>query len=228
MAKAKLLVVEDNAVLGKLLTVVLANSGYRVRWAPDGFSALTEMRTEPPEILLSDLNMPRMSGFELLSIVRRRFPAIRVVATSGAYSGQTIPAGVAADAFYEKGTSIVTLLQLLETVGLRSVEERADTQVPLWIPISDYDAAGKPRVMICCPECLRSFSQSAELTAAAAPVICVAECVYCAAPMQYAVVCPEQPVPGWALEPAAGMETGNSPRSIRPILGMGRKSSYNH
>jgi CheY-like chemotaxis protein len=222
MAKAKLLVVEDNAALGKILTVVLASSGYRVRWATDGFSALTELRTDTPEILLSDLNMPRMSGFELLSIVRRRFPAIRVVATSGAYSGRTIPPGIAADAFYEKGTSMATLLHLLETVGMQNLE-RPDTQMPLWVPISDYDAAGKPRVMICCPECLRSFPQSA------APAICEVECVYCAASIRYAVVCPEQPVPGWSLEPAAGMETpGNSPRSIRPILGMGRKSSYNN
>jgi CheY-like chemotaxis protein len=35
-----------------------------------------------PEILLSDLNMPGMSGFELLSAVRRRFSAIQVIAMS--------------------------------------------------------------------------------------------------------------------------------------------------
>ena len=53
--------------------------------AEDGFSALAEIRKEVPDILLSDLNMPRMSGFELLSVVRRRFPSIRTIAMSGAF-----------------------------------------------------------------------------------------------------------------------------------------------
>ena len=56
---------------------VLTEIGYRVRSAEDGFSALREMRHEVPDILLSDLNMPGMSGFELLSVVRRRFPRSR-------------------------------------------------------------------------------------------------------------------------------------------------------
>jgi len=49
------------------------------------------------------LNMPAMSGFELLSVVRRRFPQVVAVATSGAYSSSSIPPGVIADAFYAKG-----------------------------------------------------------------------------------------------------------------------------
>jgi CheY-like chemotaxis protein len=49
---------------------------------------------ENPEIPLSDLNMPEMSGFELLSIVRRQFPTISLVGMSGAFSGTQIPCGV--------------------------------------------------------------------------------------------------------------------------------------
>ena len=44
-----------------------------------------------------------MSGFELLSVVRRRFPQILTVTMSGAYPEDSLPMGVIADGFYAKG-----------------------------------------------------------------------------------------------------------------------------
>jgi DNA-binding NarL/FixJ family response regulator len=87
-----------------------------VRSAEDGFSALREIANEAPELLLSDLNMPGISGFELLSEVRRRFPAIRTIAMSGSFCGDEVPSGVAADGFYQKGSSVVALLRMMETL----------------------------------------------------------------------------------------------------------------
>ncbi len=55
-----------------------------------------------------------MSGFELLSVVRRRFPAIQVIAMSGAYSCDGVPPGVAADAFYQKGTHPGLLFRIVK------------------------------------------------------------------------------------------------------------------
>jgi len=114
--KASLLIVEDDISIRKLLSDTLAESGYKVRSTEDGFSALVELRSGSPDILLSDLNMPGMSGFELLSVVRRRFPAIQVIAISGMFSGDGVPPGVAADAFYEKGASLQSLLQIIEAM----------------------------------------------------------------------------------------------------------------
>ena len=74
----------------------------------------SRLRQEIPDILLSDLNMPGISGFELLSVVRDEFPAIQVIAMSGAFSGVGIPPGVCADAFYEKGSRLGYLLQIVE------------------------------------------------------------------------------------------------------------------
>jgi hypothetical protein len=62
--------------------------------------------------------MPEMSGFELLSIVRRQFPTISLVAMSGAFSGTQIPCGVTADAFYEKGNGVAVLLRRLRVCPL--------------------------------------------------------------------------------------------------------------
>lgn len=191
--KAKLLIVDDDLQMRTLLSVILTKSGHRVCSAEDGFSALAEIRKEIPDIILSDLNMPGMSGFELLSVVRRRFPAIRVIAISGAFSGDGIPPGVAADAFYEKGTHLGSLLQILEgmahPVAPPSLQQPSRL-APVWIPRNGHDPSGEAYVMISCPECLRTFPQVLDETVSA---IRETGCVYCQSLIHYAIVQPADP-----------------------------------
>jgi CheY-like chemotaxis protein len=116
-ANAKLLVVDDEPLVRATISLVLGELGYRVRSADNGLSALREIGQEMPDILLSDLNMPGMSGFELLSVVGRRFPAMHKIAMSGAFVGSEVPSGVAADAFYQKGSGTDALLHVLGTLS---------------------------------------------------------------------------------------------------------------
>ena len=101
-----------------------------MRCAADGLAALSEINEEVPEILLSDLKMPGMSGFELLSAVRRRFPAIRVVAMSGAFSGHQVPDGVTADAFYAKGNGVAVLLKAIESLPVANRQSYEGPESP--------------------------------------------------------------------------------------------------
>lgn len=84
--------------------------GYSVRCAENGFTALVAIGLETPDILLSDPNMPGVSGFELLTVVRDGFPVIQVIAMSGDFSGVSMPPEVCAAAFYEKGSRLDYLL----------------------------------------------------------------------------------------------------------------------
>jgi DNA-binding NtrC family response regulator len=113
------LIVDDDELLRVSLSQILGCSGYSVRSADGAIAALSEIGQDIPHILLSDLNMPGLSGFELLSIVRRRFPGIHVIAMSGAYSGDGVPPGVAADAFYEKGRGVRALMQIVDGIACR-------------------------------------------------------------------------------------------------------------
>ena len=124
-AKVKLLVVEDDVSLRMSLAEFFAEFGHSVRSAADGFSALAEIENEIPDILLSDLYMPGMSGFELLSVVRCQFPTIRVIAMSSAFSGENVPPGLPADAFHPKGTNVRSLLQLVTTMEATSRGKQA-------------------------------------------------------------------------------------------------------
>jgi CheY-like chemotaxis protein len=105
-SKHRILVVDDDPSIRSTVAMLLADYGYEVSTAEDGFDALLQMKSRVPELIVSDLNMPQMSGFEFLSVVRRRFPQVLVVAMSGAYqAGDAVPGGVIADAFYAKGTN---------------------------------------------------------------------------------------------------------------------------
>ncbi len=185
--KMNVLLVDDDPSLRQLLTAVLEKLGYTVRTAHDGFSALAAIRAAVPEILLSDLYMPEMSGFELLSVVRRRYPGISVIAMSSAYSGPDVPLGIAADAFYEKATRLHDLLGFLDgMVGARDGHPvtRVPSMSPLWIAREPDDSEAE-RIALGCPECLRTFY---EIPGDDTRVIREVECFYCATPVQYALV----------------------------------------
>ena len=101
----RILVVDDELSILEMSAMVLQSKGYEVRTATDGFGALVELRRSLPDILISDLSMPNMSGFELLSVVRRRFPHLPVIAISGNYEA-TSPNGTIADAFFSKNSCL--------------------------------------------------------------------------------------------------------------------------
>ena len=86
--KGRILVVDDEPSVRESLGMLLTEAGYEVSTAIDGFDALLRLKTFAPDVIISDLNMPQMSGFELLSVLRRRFPSrVSVVLRSPARKG---------------------------------------------------------------------------------------------------------------------------------------------
>lgn len=192
--KTTVLLVDDDPAIRHLLSIILTKSGYEVRSAQDGFSALAAIRHKIPDILLSDLFMPGMSGFELLSVARRRFPAITAVAMSSAYSGSGVPPGVVADAFYEKATSPNALLSIIRSThhaphGRLSFPGNPVT--PIWIE-RKTDGSEETHIMLGCPECMRTFSQSHPKSVL---VLHEAQCHHCSASIAYALVQTSPPAP---------------------------------
>jgi CheY-like chemotaxis protein len=157
-AKLNFLIVDDDVSVRSSLSYILAEFGHTVRSAADGFTALSQIRTELPDIIITDLNMPGMSGFEFISLIRRRFPTIQTIAMTGEFSGEGLEPTVAADAFYEKGTSLISLFQLVETMAHPSrlpAFRHPGTSAPIWIP--DSSPAEESYAIITCPECQKDF-----------------------------------------------------------------------
>ncbi len=204
--KTTLLLVDDDVALLRLLSVILTHSGYDVRCAQDGFSALAAIRAEVPDILLSDLYMPGMSGFELLSVVRRRFPLIPVIAMSSAYSGPEVPAGVAADAFYEKATDLHALLGVVS--GIHYIPDgrpplSRSSVAPIWLPWKG-DGGEDASIVLTCPECMRAFPQVCTESTA---IIHEAKCLYCSTLIPYALVRTASPTATERLLQSNGTQT---------------------
>jgi CheY-like chemotaxis protein len=72
---ARILVVDDEKFLVELLADLLEDEGYVVERAHDGAQALQMIESDLPDLVLTDVMMPRMNGTELLAAVRRRLPA---------------------------------------------------------------------------------------------------------------------------------------------------------
>lgn len=158
----QLLVVDDDVSVRTTLTMLLQASGYEVTTAANGVEALMLLQSGLPAVLLSDLNMPEMSGFELLSEVRQRFPKLPVVAMSGAYeTGDAIPGGVIADAFYAKGYGnpgvLLRILSEMTSAPAEHAVKNPRQTAPVWIPRNGKGSAGIAYVMVTCPCCLKSF-----------------------------------------------------------------------
>lgn len=178
----RVLVVDDDPRVLQVSRLVLEAKGYEVRTATEGFEALVELRRSMPDVIISDLKMPNMSGFELLSVVRRRFPHIPVIAISGEFNGAS-PAGLIADAFFTKAQYAPEELfrkiaELITQSPLRPNSAKPD-RAPVWIPRSDTGY-----FVITCTDCLRSFSIPDQLPEGASEVRST-ECTFCGTTVRY-------------------------------------------
>jgi CheY-like chemotaxis protein len=97
----RILLVDDEPGIRLTLAAILSMKGYIVETAIDGVDALERFNRNRPDVVISDLRMPRMDGFELLSIIRRKHKDVGLIAITGEFPD--LPAGLIADAFFLKG-----------------------------------------------------------------------------------------------------------------------------
>ncbi|MDP3417960.1 response regulator [Falsiroseomonas sp.] len=79
----RILVAEDEGLAAMAIEDELVREGYEVVLAPDGQAALEAAAREPPDLLLTDLRMPRLDGAGLIRALRAAMPALPVVVMTG-------------------------------------------------------------------------------------------------------------------------------------------------
>ena len=88
MAKLrKILVVDDDAGIRNNLSDVLSDRGFKVTVARDGEESLKQMKTRRFDLLITDINMPRMDGLELLRRMKKAGRKERIIVMTGKPAG---------------------------------------------------------------------------------------------------------------------------------------------
>jgi two-component system chemotaxis sensor kinase CheA len=114
--RRRVLVVDDSPIVRDLLSELLSSVGLEVRAVGDGAAALQALSERPVDLIVCDVEMPVMDGFELLRRLRDRAERVPVVmvTTRGSVSDRALAASLGADALIVK--SDFENAHLLETV----------------------------------------------------------------------------------------------------------------
>jgi DNA-binding response OmpR family regulator len=86
-------VVDDESAIAETVAAILSRSGYAVMTAYDAQEAMETALLSPPELLITDVSLPGMSGIELAITMRRVFPDCRILLFSGHVATADLLAG---------------------------------------------------------------------------------------------------------------------------------------
>ena len=96
---ARILVVDDDVASGRLFVTALSQAGYQVEWVQTGEAALIHIQKQPPDLLISDLRLPGMSGLDVTRHVRQSYPRLPVVVITAFGSMETVVEALREGAF---------------------------------------------------------------------------------------------------------------------------------
>jgi CheY-like chemotaxis protein len=119
MAGADILNVEDHPTMREAMRMVLEHEGFVIREAADGAAALEMVRAQPPDLVFLDLNIPGMTGADVLKNLKQdpETASVRViiVTATGEEERERVLA-LGADEYFTKPFSPLALLRTVERV----------------------------------------------------------------------------------------------------------------
>ena len=137
-ARTRALVVEDDPNIVDLIRSNLAVRGFDTIVSPDGLRALRLLETEEPDIVLLDLMLPEVDGFELCRQIREHSAvAIIVVSARGGERDKVTALNVGADDYMTKPFSIEELLARITATLRRTRPAAAPEATPTVIALGD-------------------------------------------------------------------------------------------
>ncbi len=137
-SQTTVLVAEDSRTQSVLFRSLLEKAGYRAVMAVNGREALDMIKNMPPDVVITDLNMPEMNGLELVEAVHAHFPGIPVILATGVGSEE-----IAAEALRKGAASYVPkrnlrdLIPTLQRLLAVAQADRANEQLSACATLSE-------------------------------------------------------------------------------------------
>ena len=128
MSKGRILVVDDEIYIVHILDFSLGMEGYEVITALDGEQALEKLKTEKPDLIVLDIMMPKLDGYEVCKSIKsspetRHIPVI-LLSAKGRNVDQKMGFDVGADDYITKPFSPRKLVERINQLLGQSVTER--------------------------------------------------------------------------------------------------------
>jgi DNA-binding response OmpR family regulator len=80
---ARVVIVDDEPEVGEVIRRVLERAGYDTAVSHSAAAALEAIKVRPPDVVVTDIIMPKTNGVELIKTLRAEYPRVRVIAISG-------------------------------------------------------------------------------------------------------------------------------------------------
>jgi len=118
-AAKRVLIVDDNADLLTIFTIAMETTRFTIDTAIDGIDAMEKVRASMPDVMILDVNMPRMDGLEVLSLIRDtpELNHIRIILLTGNSTVPTYPESGKADLVLSKPVSVEELIHLVHRLA---------------------------------------------------------------------------------------------------------------
>lgn len=118
MSKGHILVVDDEVAITDLITEVLNIAGYQVTTSPDGLDALNQIRRSRFDLILLDVNLPKVDGFAVLEKIRESAPTQPIIMISARIDKDDVTKGLrlGADDYVRKPFSVEELVLRIENL----------------------------------------------------------------------------------------------------------------
>jgi len=145
---ASIVIAEDDPAMRDLLTCMVESLGHEVRPAPDGARALEAVSARPPDLVLSDVNMPEVDGFELCrrlkaSPTTRLIPIVLITGLGQEHRVRGIEAG--ADEFLSKPVEFGDLqLRLRAFLRMKAFTDELETAEAILLTLAETIEAKDP------------------------------------------------------------------------------------
>lgn len=116
----RVLLIEDDASIRQVVGYALSDEGYQVAVAPDGQAALEAVSRQQPDVILLDMKMPGMDGWEFVKLYRMRYGhAAPIIVFTAAQDAAQRAADVGVEGYISKPFDLDVLVKRVSTIVQR-------------------------------------------------------------------------------------------------------------